>query len=129
MKIIQAAISFDQATSITLVLVEHTPVYTTGMMSKDYSQEKEKDRLKNLGADYVRTEIERRPDHLPMGLDSWWLIQYLRNFAAENRRKALLGLKWYVGTLEQMVIDLIQEWGVVGTRSPHTGVWMGEGKI
>ena len=44
-------------TSITLVLVEHTPVYTTGMMSKDYSQEMEKDRLKNLGADYVRTEI------------------------------------------------------------------------
>ena len=64
-----------------------------------------------------------------MGLDSWWLIQYLRNFAAENRRKALLGLKWYMGTLEQMVIDLFQEWGVVGTRSPHTGVWMGEGKI
>ena len=80
------------------------------MMSKDYSQKKEKDKLKNLSADYVRTEIERRPDHLPMGLNNWWLIQYLRNFAAENRTKALLGLKWYVGTLEQMVIDLIQEW-------------------
>ena len=129
MKRIQAAISFDQVTSITLVPVKHTPVYTTGMMSKDYSQEMEKDRLKNLGADYVRTEIERRPDHLPMGLDSWWLIQYLMNFAAENWRKALLGKKWYVWTLEQMVIDLIQEWGVVGTRSPHTGLWMGEGMI
>ena len=53
----------------------------------------------------------------------------LRNFKAENRRKALLGMKWYVWNSEQMVIDLIQEWGVMGTRSLHTRVWMGEGKI
>ena len=41
----------------------------------------------------------------------------------------MLGMKWYVWTLEQMVIDLVQEWGVVGTRSPHTGVWVGNSKI
>ena len=54
----------------------------------------------------------------------------LRNFAPENRRKALLGMKRYVWTLEQMVIDLIQEWGVLGLWSPHTaGVWVGNRKI
>jgi len=128
-KRIQAAISSDQAPSNTLVLVEHTPVYTTGMRSKDYSQEEE-DRLKNLGADFVRTKRGGLITfHGPGQLVAYPVLN-LRNFAPENsRRKALLGMKWYVWTLEQMVIDLIQEWGVVGTRSPHTGVWVGNKKI
>ena len=41
----------------------------------------------------------------------------------------MLGMKWYVWTLEQMVIDLMREWGVEGCRSPHTGVWVGDSKI
>ena len=57
----------------------------------------------------------------------WWHTQ---SFAIENsRRKALLGIKWYVRTLEQVVIDLIKEWGGVRTRSPQTGVWLGKRKI
>ena len=57
-------------------------------------------------------------------------VHNLRNFAPENsRRKALLGKKWYVLSLEQMVINLIQEWGVVGTRPPQNGVWVGNRKI
>jgi len=128
-KRIQAAISSDQAPSNTLVLVEHTPVYTTGMRSIDYSQ-KEEDRLKNLGADFVRTKRGGLITfHGPGQLVAYPVLN-LRNFAPENsRRKALLGMKWYVWTLEKMVIDLIDEWGVVGTRSPHTGVWVENKKI
>ena len=73
-KRIQAAISFDQAPSNTLLLVV--------MRSKDYSQEEEEeDRLQNnLGADLVRTE--RRPDHLY----SWcWLIQSLTSGTLHQR--------------------------------------------
>ena len=41
----------------------------------------------------------------------------------------MLGMKRYVWTLEKMVIDLIQEWGVLVSWSPHTGVWVGKRKI
>ena len=34
-----------------------------------------------------------------------------------------------VGTLEQMVIDLIQEWGVLVSWSPHAAVWVQKRKI
>ena len=53
----------------------------------------------------------------------------IRNFAPKNRRKALLGMKRYVWTLEQMVIDLIQEWGVLVSWSPHAAVWVQKRKI
>merc|ERR1719369_155912 len=121
---IQAAI-----TSNTLILVEHTPVYTTGIRSKEYTQ-KEEDRLKKLGADFVRTKRGGLITfHGPGQLVAYPVLN-LRDFAPEHsRRKALLGMKWYVCTLEQMVIDLVKEWGVVGTRSPHTGVWVGNNKI
>ena len=64
--------------------------------------------LKNFGA-------ESRLDHLH-GLVAYEVLN-LRNFAPENsRRKALLGKKWYGLSLEQMVIDLIQECG--GDKDP-----------
>ena len=126
---IQSAISSGQAPSNTLVLVEHTPVYTTGMRTKVYSQVEEA-RLKDLCADFVRTNRGGLITfHGPGQLVAYPVLN-LRNFAPENsRRKALLGMKWYVWTLEQMVIDLMREWGVEGCRSPHTGVWVEGSKI
>eukprot|EP00092_Neocalanus_flemingeri_P023446 GFUD01025423.1.p1 GENE.GFUD01025423.1~~GFUD01025423.1.p1 ORF type:complete len:244 (+),score=82.71 GFUD01025423.1:334-1065(+) len=126
---IQSSLSSGLAPSNTLVLVEHTPVYTTGMRSKEYSQEEEF-RLKDLGADFVRTKRGGLITfHGPGQLVAYPVLN-LRDFAPESsRRKALLGMKWYVWTLEQMVIDLVSQWGVEGTRSPHTGVWVGNSKI
>ena len=43
-----------EAPSNSVVLVEHTPVYATVMRFMDYSNVV--DRLKNLGADFVRTK-------------------------------------------------------------------------
>ena len=128
-KRIQEDISTYQDRYNTLVLVEHTPVYTTGIRSKEYSQVEE-DRLKELGADFVRTKRGGLITfHGPGQLVAYPILN-LRNFVPENsRRKALLGMKWYVCTLEQMVIDLIKDLGVAGTRSPHTGVWVGNNKI
>ena len=37
-----------------LLIVEHEPAYTTGIRTKDYTAEEE-ERLKALGADFVRT--------------------------------------------------------------------------
>ena len=128
-KRIQEDIPTNQGRCNTLVLVEHSPVYTTGIRSKEYSQAEE-DRLKQLGAEFVRTKRGGLITfHGPGQLVAYPILN-LRDFAPENsRRKALLGMKWYVNTLEQMVIDLIKEFGVAGTRSPHTGVWVGNSKI
>lgn len=38
-------------------------------------------------------------------------------------------MKWYVDTLEEVVIKVCEEFGLPGNRSPHTGVWIGENKI
>merc|ERR1719411_1520367 len=38
-------------------------------------------------------------------------------------------MKWYVNSLEQMVIDLCEDFGIKAARSPHTGVWVGNDKI
>ena len=66
--------------------------------------------------------------------DSGQLVVYpilnLKEFAPEvAARKALLGMKWYIHNLEQLVIDLCQDYGISANRSPHTGVWVGNNKI
>jgi len=44
----------DRKSENFLVLVEHSPVYTTGIRTKGYDSNEET-RLKNLGADFVRS--------------------------------------------------------------------------
>lgn len=114
----------------TLVLVEHPPVYTTGVRTKVYS-ETEETRLRHLGADFVRTNRGGLITfHGPGQLVAYPVLN-LRDFAPEaSRKKSLLGMKWYVWTLEQMVLDLLScNYGLEGARSPHTGVWLGNSKI
>ena len=38
-----------------------------------------------------------------------------------------MGMRWYIKTLEQTVIDTLRSsYGLESHRSPHTGVWVGE---
>ena len=111
----------------TLVLVEHAPVYTTGLRSKVYSSQEE-ERLRALGADFVRTNRGGLITfHGPGQLVAYPVVNLRQLAPPESRRKALLGMKWYVDRLEQCVIDLLGEMGVRGERSPHTGVWVTSG--
>ena len=106
----------------SLVVVQHPPVYTTGMRTKDYSEEEER-RLRGLGADFVRTNRGGLITfHWPGQLVAYPIMN-LRRFAPETAaRKAMLGMKWYVNNLEQMVIDLCEDFGIKAARSPHTGI-------
>jgi len=108
-----------------LVLVEHDPVYTTGMRTKVYSLEEET-RLKALGADFVRTNRGGLITfHGPGQLVAYPIIDLKKVAPKESRRKAMLGMKWYVENLEQVVIDLLSSsYSLHGFRSPHTGVWL-----
>jgi len=112
-----------------LLLLEHYPVYTTGIRSKEYTTQEET-RLKNLGADFVRTNRGGLITfHGPGQLVAYPILN-LNNFIPQvHRRKAALGMKWYVNTLEQVVIKTISCYGLEGQRSPHTGVWVGDNKI
>jgi len=115
----------------TLVLLQHNPVYTTGMRTKGYTQEEET-RLAGLGADFVRTNRGGLITfHGPGQLVAYPVLD-LRQFLPHHNpaaRKQILGMKWYVHQLEEMVIRLVRDWGVEGVRSPHTGVWVGNSKI
>lgn len=126
---IQANIAQGRESGNTVVLVEHPPVYTTGMRTREYSEDEER-RLRALGADFVRTNRGGLITfHGPGQLVAYPILN-LRDFAPEAAtRKSLLGMKWYINTLEQIIIDLCQDYGVTGTRSPHTGVWVGNNKI
>ena len=92
--------------------------------TKVYSPEEEV-RLKKLGADFVRTNRGGLITfHGPGQLVAYPILD-LRHFAPlETRRKRMLGMKWYVERLEQVVIDLLATWRLQGVRSPHTGVWV-----
>eukprot|EP00088_Acartia_fossae_P000383 TRINITY_DN10155_c0_g1_i3.p1 TRINITY_DN10155_c0_g1~~TRINITY_DN10155_c0_g1_i3.p1 ORF type:complete len:257 (-),score=48.92 TRINITY_DN10155_c0_g1_i3:521-1291(-) len=112
-----------------LLLLQHPPVYTTGIRSKEYSVYEE-ERLKKLGADFVRTNRGGLITfHGPGQLVAYPILN-LNNFIPQaHRRKAGLGMRWYVKTLEEVVIQTISKYGLEGSRSPHTGVWVGDNKI
>ena len=126
---IQSNIAERKESGNTLVLVEHPPVYTTGMRNREYTEDEEA-RLRALGADFVRTNRGGLITFHGPGQLVVYPILNLRDFAPEAAtRKSLLGMKWYINTLEQIIIDLCQDYGITGTRSPHTGVWVGNNKI
>jgi len=113
----------------TLLLLEHPPVYTTGIRTGEYSEEEEH-RLIDLGADFVRTNRGGLITFHGPGQLVVYPILNLKEFAPEvAARKALLGMKWYIHNLEQLIIDLCQDYGISANRSPHTGVWVGNNKI
>jgi len=128
-KVMKNRIKEDRPSSNVLILLEHTPVYTTGIRTKDYSAAEE-DYLLSLGADFVRTNRGGLITfHGPAQLVAYPILN-LKNFVPQaNRRKAGLGMRWYINTLEEVVIKVCSELGLEGTRSPHTGVWVGENKV
>lgn len=121
----KACQSSSSPTAGSLVLVEHPPVYTTGLRSKVYSRADE-ERLLALGADFVRTNRGGLITYHGPGQLVAYPVLDLRQFVPEqSRRKAMLGMKWYVSTLEECVLQLLsRQWGLQGHRSPHTGVWL-----
>ena len=108
-----------------LVLVEHKPVYTTGIRSSGYSNEEE-ERLKKLGADFVRSNRGGLITfHGPGQLVAYPILN-LKHFVQSDvsgKRLKLLGMKWYINTLEQVVIQTLKKnFDIEAFRSPDTGI-------
>lgn len=120
-------------TTITnsLILVEHEPVYTVGIRTKDYDDNyvvKLKDELDKhqMKADFVRTNRGGLITfHGPGQLVAYPII-YLGDFTSRIPNKSV---KAYVNRLESTIIDTLTAAGLQGahTMREYPGVWLDEG--
>lgn len=110
---------FNEKAPNYILLLEHKPVYTIGI--RDSSSHLEEDRLKSLGADFYRTERG--------GLITFHGPGQLMAYPIMNLKSLRIGIRKYVELLEEVVIDTLKYYNIQGTRSEHTGVWVGENKI
>jgi len=121
-------LSGDPSTNVVLI-VEHPPVYTTGIRTKGYS-DLEENNLKTLGADFVRTNRGGLITfHGPGQLVAYPILNLKDFVPKKDLRKAALGVRWYIWNLEQTVINVCGRLGLEAERSPHTGVWLGDDKV
>ncbi|KAG0694932.1 putative lipoyltransferase 2, mitochondrial [Chionoecetes opilio] len=103
-----------------LLLLQHEPVYTTGLREADYSPEVEAG-LRQTGADFQRTNRGGLITFHGPGQLTAYPILHLRSFSP--------GIKWYVCSLERTVIRTLRTLGITAHTSPHTGVWVRDQKI
>ncbi len=99
------------------ILVEHEPVYTLGKHGKEANMLISEERLKQIGAELFH--IDRGGDityHGPGQITGYPIFDL----------EALgIGLKTYIHTLEEMIIRVIADYGIIGTRvEGATGVWI-----
>jgi lipoyl(octanoyl) transferase len=103
----------------TLILCEHSPVYTLGRVTEKENILFSDEELKKIGAE--KFEIERGGDvtfHGPGQLVGYPLLN-LSHFKED--------LGWYLRALEETIILTLKEYSIQGFRIPgKTGVWVGE---
>lgn len=103
-----------------LLLVEHEPVYTTGIRSEEYSKEDEK-RLTDLGAEFYRTNRGGLITFHGHGQLVAYPVLNLHNFKPSMRS--------YICSLEKTMIKTCQKFGLQAHTTENTGVWIGDRKI
>ncbi len=106
----------------TLVLVEHKPVFTLGRNAREENVLLPREEIERRGVDVV--EIGRGGDvtyHAPGQLVAYPII---------NLRQLDKGVLWYVNSLEQVIINILADFGInaEGGRKDR-GVWIENDKI
>uniref|UniRef100_A0A1B6HLI8 Octanoyl-[acyl-carrier-protein]:protein N-octanoyltransferase LIPT2, mitochondrial n=1 Tax=Homalodisca liturata TaxID=320908 RepID=A0A1B6HLI8_9HEMI len=117
---IKTLVSEGKTSCGTLLLVEHNPVFTIGLRTKQYSLADE-EKLTKLGAEFYKTDRGGLITFHGPGQLVLYPIIYLKQFKPS--------VKWYVSTLESVVIELCKKYGLEASTSPHTGVWVNDRKI
>ncbi|XP_050045962.1 octanoyl-[acyl-carrier-protein]:protein N-octanoyltransferase LIPT2, mitochondrial [Dermacentor andersoni] len=110
------------ATRNTVLVVEHDPVYTVGIRSKQYSTEVE-ERLKKLQADFVRTNRGGLVTFHGPGQLVAYPVLYLGSFFNDKSMRS------YVHSLERMIINFCARFQLDAKTTENTGVWIGDNKI
>ena len=100
-----------------LLMVEHNPVFTLGKSGKREHVLVSEEQLKNLGIEFFH--INRGGDVTYHGL------QQIVGYPILDLDKFKTDLGWYLRSLEQVIIDVMAEYGLKGERSSgETGVWI-----
>jgi lipoyl(octanoyl) transferase len=100
-----------------LLMVEHNPVFTLGKSGKREHVLVSEEQLKNLGIEFFH--INRGGDVTYHGL------QQIVGYPILDLDKFKTDLGWYLRSLEQVIIDVLAEYGLKGERSAgETGVWL-----
>jgi lipoate-protein ligase B len=121
-KTLHAQIVGDPATPDHLILVEHPPVITLGRRAEQSNVLFTEESLGQQGVQLRR--VDRGGDvtyHGPGQLVAYPIMRLTGKDRDVHR---------YFRMLEQMVIDLLADYGVEAGRQPeYTGVWVGESKV
>ncbi|XP_062516393.1 putative lipoyltransferase 2, mitochondrial [Corticium candelabrum] len=105
----------------TILLCEHPNVYTLGHRSSLRNIEDDQNRLEILGAEVHKTKRGGQITFHGPGQVVCYPIVDLRSLQ--------ISLRTFVYGLEESIIRLCLRYKVLGERSPHTGVWVGDNKI
>ncbi|ERL87224.1 putative lipoyltransferase 2, mitochondrial isoform X1 [Dendroctonus ponderosae] len=104
----------------TLLCLEHYPVYTIGLRTKQYDLNEEV-KLRNTGADFHKTNRG--------GLITFHGPGQLVVYPILNLKHFTPSMRWYVCQIEKTIIRLCEKFGLKAETSPDTGVWIGNNKI
>jgi len=100
-----------------LLMVEHNPVFTLGKSGKREHVLVSEEQLKNLGIEFFH--INRGGDITYHGL------QQVVGYPIVDLDKFKPDLGWYLRSLEEVIIQVLAEYGLKGERSVgETGVWL-----
>ena len=100
-----------------LLMVEHPPVFTLGKSGKREHVLVSEEQLQNLGIEFYH--INRGGDITYHGL------QQVVGYPILDLDKFKTDLGWYLRSLEEVIIQVLAEYGLKGDRSAgETGVWL-----
>lgn len=103
-----------------LFLCEHNPVYTIGIRNKTFD-EREKNKLKKLGAEFYTTDRG--------GLITFHGPGQLVCYPVLDLGDFKKSIRWYVRSLEEVLIDTCGRYGIDAGVTDDTGVWIEDRKI
>jgi len=107
----------EAATQHRFILVEHPPVFTLGKNGNRSNVLVSDEQLKVLGIEYYH--INRGGDITYHGL------QQVVGYPIVDLDKFKPDLGWYLRSLEEVIIQVLAEYGLQGERSAgETGVWL-----
>jgi len=107
----------EAATQHRFILVEHTPVFTLGKNGNRSNVLVSDAQLKALGIEFFH--INRGGDITYHGL------QQVVGYPIVDLDKFKPDLGWYLRSLEEVIIQVLAEYGLKGERSAgETGVWL-----
>ncbi|XP_059607434.1 putative lipoyltransferase 2, mitochondrial [Phlebotomus argentipes] len=103
-----------------LILTEHAPVFTVGIRSNAYTAQ-EVEKLQDIGADFYKTNRG--------GLITFHGPGQLIAYPILNLRHFQPSVRWYVGKIEQTIVELCKKFNIRGERTRDMGVWVKDKKI